>query len=217
MPSSRASRPSFITPDCGKLTAIAKGVRKTKSKLAGGLQLMSVSHLTILKGRGEIDTIMSTRLLQHFSGIVKDLRRTETAYNLIKLTDKNTEQSAEAGFYELLKDGLEALDDGIDTGLVNLWFGLRLLKLTGHAPNLQSDVGGNKLAESASYDFQAEGMHFVPLEARQGKYLSTQIKFLRLVLAADSPAVLRRVQSGQKHAQTTQSLVHLMLSRYLRQ
>ena len=43
---------SFITPDRGKLSAIAKGVRKPKSKLAGGLELFAASDITIAEGRG---------------------------------------------------------------------------------------------------------------------------------------------------------------------
>ncbi|MEK7561678.1 MAG: DNA repair protein RecO, partial [Patescibacteria group bacterium] len=57
---------SFLTIDHGKVRAIAKGVRKSKSKLAGGIELFSVSDLTLIIGRGELNTLISTRLVRHY-------------------------------------------------------------------------------------------------------------------------------------------------------
>ncbi|MDO8591465.1 MAG: DNA repair protein RecO, partial [bacterium] len=48
---------TFLTNDHGKVRAIAKGVRKSKSKLAGGIELFSISDLTLIIGRGEINTL----------------------------------------------------------------------------------------------------------------------------------------------------------------
>lgn len=208
---------SFITKDKGKLTAIAKGVRKTKSKLAGGLELLSISHLTILKGKGEVDTIMSTRLLQHFGNIVKDLERTEATYEFIKQIDKNTEQSAEGDYFNLLKAAMRGLDEQLEPKLVKLWFGIQLLNLTGHAPNLHSDVKGQKLTDSASYDFHPDGMHFVPQQSKRGRYGVRDIKFLRVALEAGQPDVLARVQNSQVIVGPTLALVNSMRQNYLRQ
>ena len=47
---------TFITPDRGKVKGIAKGVRKQKSKLAGGIELFSVSDISFIPGRRDIDT-----------------------------------------------------------------------------------------------------------------------------------------------------------------
>ena len=43
---------NFLTPDRGKISGLARGVRKQKSKLAGGIELFSVSDITYLVGRG---------------------------------------------------------------------------------------------------------------------------------------------------------------------
>src|SRR5689334_13497784 len=78
---------TFLTPDHGKLKVMAKGVRKSKSKLAGGIELFSVSHIGILKGKGEVDTLVSSRLIKHYGNIVKELDRTNLGYQLIKELD----------------------------------------------------------------------------------------------------------------------------------
>ena len=43
---------TLLTPDHGKLSLMAKGVRKIKSKLAGGIELFSISTITFAEGRG---------------------------------------------------------------------------------------------------------------------------------------------------------------------
>ncbi len=54
---------NLITP-AGKISAIAKGVRKEKSKLAGGVEMFSLAELTIHKGKGEFGTITSAKMLR---------------------------------------------------------------------------------------------------------------------------------------------------------
>ena len=208
----------FITAEHGKIKAIARGVRKSQSKLAGGIELFSVSHLTFIIGKGDIGTLISTRLKKHYGNIVKDIDRTNMAYEFMRLINKNTEEAADSSYFHLLRQGLESLDDlKLDSGLVGLWFQMQLLKLTGHAPNLHTDVKGAKLTDSASYDFTHEGMHFVPRLAKEGAYHANHIKFLRLGFGASGPVVLQRVQDVQKPAEATRPLVHSMLQSFLRQ
>jgi recombinational DNA repair protein (RecF pathway) len=57
-------------PDSGKLSLMAKGVRKVKSKLAGGIELFSTSEITYIPGRGSVGTLVSSRLMRHYGGIV---------------------------------------------------------------------------------------------------------------------------------------------------
>ncbi len=118
---------SFLTIDHGKVRAIAKGVRKSKSKLAGGIELFSVSDLTLIIGRGEINTLISSRLVRHYGNIVKDIERTGLAYELLKTINKATEDEPEAAYFKLLDQSLAGLDDlGLNIDLTKLWFNMQL-------------------------------------------------------------------------------------------
>src|SRR2546430_6710542 len=75
---------TMLTPGHGKLRLLAKGVRRVRSKLAGGIELFSVSTITFIQGRSELGTLVSTRLQQYYSHIVQDLDRTMAGYELIK-------------------------------------------------------------------------------------------------------------------------------------
>jgi DNA repair protein RecO (recombination protein O) len=100
----------FLTPDHGKVTGIAKGVRKSKSKLAGGIELFSVSELTFIVGKSEIYTIISARLEKHFDNITKELERTNVGYETIRLLNKATEDNPEPEYFNLLTHVFEALN-----------------------------------------------------------------------------------------------------------
>ena len=51
----------FITPD-GRISVMARGVRKQKSKLAGGIELFAVSDVVIGTGKGELGILTSAKL-----------------------------------------------------------------------------------------------------------------------------------------------------------
>lgn len=185
---------TVLTPEYGKLSLLARGVRRIKSKLAGGIELFSVSTITFARGRGELGTLVSTRLKKHYGNIVKDLPRTMLGYDLIKKFHKVTEDEPESEYFELLQQAFEALDDHtVPLPLVRLWFDAQIIRLGGHTPNLQTDEQGRKLVADQLYDFDFDRMQFVanPLS---GRFAANHIKFLRLVYAGNTPQALMQVQ-----------------------
>jgi DNA repair protein RecO len=205
----------FLTPDHGKLTAIAKGVRKSKSKLAGGIELFSVSDISFIPGRKEISTVVSTRLIKHYGNIVKDLDRTNAGYGLIKKLDKATEDSPEPDYFYLLQEAFEALDDfSVDLDLVNMWFNMQLLRLSGHSPNLRTDETGQKLSSDNKYDFNFENMGFS--REGDGVFTADHIKFLRLGFSPNKPKSLARISQSLAMVKALQPIVQSMLQAYIR-
>jgi len=206
---------TLLTPDHGKLRLMAKGVRRVKSKLAGGIELFSVSSITFIKGRGDIGTLVSTRLVKHYGTIVHDLDRTMLGYDLIKQLNKVTEDEPGEEYFELLKRTFEALDDpSVPLPLIRFWFAAQLLRLTGHMPNLQTDDGGKKLAADLAYGFSLERMCFTAKE--RGPFGADHIKFLRLSFAHHPAKVLAQVRGADELIDGLSSLVATMLQTHLR-
>src|SRR3989338_4592521 len=206
---------TFLTNDHGKVKAIAKSVRKSKSKLAGGIELFSVSDLTLIVGRGEINTLISSRLVRHYGNIVKDIERTKTAYEVLKMVGRATEDQPEPAYFKLLDQTLTALDDlELDLGITKLWFEMQLLKLAGHMPNLRSDLTGAKLAVSKHYSANLDKMRFEP--AKSGGFSAQHIKFLRLGFAATHPRILQRVEGAGELTAACQPLIETMLRSHVR-
>ncbi len=209
---------TLLTPDSGKLRLIAKGVKKPKSKLAGGIELFSVSNITYIQGRKDLGTLISARLLKHYGDIVKDIQRTMLGYDLIKRLNKATEDEPEEDYFDLLQQSFEALDDaGLDLGLVRLWFMMQLLRLGGHTPNLVADATGAKLVQGAGYHFSFDDVAFVPATStNQGQFTANHIKFLRLGFAGHQPKALAHVQGAPELAEQLTPLVQTMLQTYIR-
>lgn len=207
---------TLLTPQYGKLSLLAKGVRRVKSKLAGGIELFSVSEITFIRGRGEVGTLVSARLVKHYAHIVADLERTMLGYELIKRLHKVTEDEPEEEYFELLRDAFEALNDpSIPLGIIFLWFDAQLLRLSGHAPNLETDTTGQLLSAEQRYEFSFEDMAFTPAPERGG-CRAAHIKFMRLAFSGNTAATLARVQGGEALAAIVTPLVQTMRTTFLR-
>lgn len=188
---------TLLTPSYGKLSLLAKGVRKIKSKLAGGIELFSVSEITFIKGRGDVGTLVASRLIMHYGRIVGDFDRTMLGYELIKRLHKATEDAPEEAYFDLLHEAFDALNTvALPSDLVRFWFDAGLLRLGGHTPNLQTDCNGNKLHPSTSYGFSLDDVAF--RSDVQGRFTTDHIKFLRLVFAGNSVKVLAMIKGNER-------------------
>ena len=202
---------TVLTPDYGRLRLMAKGVRKVKSKLAGGIELFSVSHISFIKGRGDISTLVSARLERHYGNIVSDITRVQLGYDLIKLLNKTIEDDVEKDYFVLLEQAFYALDDLANSSeLVEMWFMAQLLRLGGHMPNLQTDSFGEKLDPHASYEFDFDAMAFVQHD--QGQLTADHIKFMRLIFSGNQPKILRQVSGSDQLVQYCWPLIRRMFA-----
>lgn len=204
-----------LTPDQGKLSLMAKGVRRASSKLAGGIELFSVSELVFIKGKGSVDTLVSTRLVRHYGRIVENIERTMLGYDLLKLLNKVTEDAPEEAYFMVLEQALAALDDtAVPGSLIGTWFSAQLLRLAGHTPNLTASVDGTKLAADVRYDFDFEAVAF--RVSAEGKFGANDIKFLRLLFAGTRPGVLASVEKVAYYIEMLEPFVTTLRRDYLR-
>jgi DNA repair protein RecO (recombination protein O) len=207
----------FLTPDQGKIAGIAKGVRKSKSKLAGGIELFSVSELSFIVARSEIYTIISARLVKHYDNIVKNLERTNIGYELIRIINKATEDNPESAYFTLLNQAFEALDDpSLDSKITEHWLRMQLIKLSGHLPNLKTDCSGMNLSEKNSYKFDFDSMCFDVDKSEQGAFNANHIKFLRLGFAAAKPQILHKIQDANEISGQVTPLIQTILQTFVR-
>ncbi len=206
---------TLLTPDQGKVRALAKGVRKSKSKMAGGIELFSVSEIGYIKGKGELCTLTSSRLIKYYQTIVQDINRTMLGYELIKLLNKVTEDHPEPEYFELLTNAFEALDSAkIDQDLIRLWFGAQLLRIAGHTPSLRTDSAGKTLAQDGNYLFSYDDMAFSPHP--EGSYRADHIKFLRLAFSGNKPNVLQQVKGVEALIKPSLQLIQTILPNHIR-
>ena len=180
---------SLITPT-GQFSAIAKGVRKPKSKLAGGVEMLSLSDLVLVQGRSDMKTVTSARLVQFFDNILADYDRLSFAYLVLKQVERVGREIDGSMWFEIVKEVLSALDQPeVDFDLIQAWFYLRLSSELGETLNLVSDANGVPLSISSaySYDYENQCLRL----AQSGKINSDHIKLMRLLLSSSISVALR--------------------------
>lgn len=200
---------TIITPDHGKLHLMAKGVRRVKSKLAGGIELFSVSEISFIAGRRDIGTLVSTRLVTHYGSIVTDIDRTTAGYNALKLIDTITESDSEPDYYQVLLRVLATLNDAsMSIVLADTWLYMQALRLGGHTPNLSTDVAGAKLEANTMYQFDFDVQAFFVSE--HGMYSDRHIKMLRLLLS-EQPARIAVVGGASQILEDVEGLLKALV------
>lgn len=205
---------TMLTPDHGKVRLMAKGVRKIKSKLAGGIELFSISQITYLPGKSEIHTLISARLQKHYGDIVQDITRTMLGYELLKRMNRATEDITEPEYFAIMQRTLEGLNSNLPENLLELWFDAQLLKLAGYLPNLITDIKGKRLSADNLYTFDFDNMAFA--QADQGLLTPAHIKFLRLVFGLEEPGPLGQVMDAAKVVGPCAQLVSTMRQTFIR-
>jgi DNA repair protein RecO (recombination protein O) len=131
---------TLYTAHGGKIRAVAKGVRKTKSRFGGRLEPFSRLDLMLYRGRN-LDTITAAHLLDSHKEARSDLRRLSAAAALCELVDKITpDDESSRTVYDLLVGGLDAASRGACDTVVPA-FAIKLLSISGFHPQLNICAG----------------------------------------------------------------------------
>jgi DNA repair protein RecO (recombination protein O) len=126
----------LFTKEYGKLRAVAKGVRKARSRKAGHLEPFTRVSLLLARGK-EIPLITQVETLDAYLPIREDLIRMTCGLYLVELLDRFTyEEGANIGIFTLLTDSLGRLSQAVDQDLVARYYEVRLLDHLGFRPQL---------------------------------------------------------------------------------
>ena len=171
----------LLTPD-GRRSVMARGVRKEKSRLAGGIELFALCDVVIGEGRGELGVLTSARLVHFYRHILEDYERMQFGYEVIRHITKASEMIDEPDWFDVTIEVFAALDAlTIPRQLIETWFYLRHAALLGYELNLTHDVDGNRLQADQRYRYDVSEKNL--RLAQNGDVTSAHIKFLRLINA----------------------------------
>jgi DNA repair protein RecO (recombination protein O) len=195
----------LYTLDRGRVGAVAKGVRKTKSRFGGRLEPFSHVELVLHHGRGELDTVTGASLIRaHDRARTMPYRLQVGLIGLEAMLRLFSEQEANERAFTALARFLDALDDlpprterpALDP--LALAFQLKLLWLSGYLPHLGACV---ECGEASSLvGFQPElGGAVCPACARPGTIRLTQAGFASIDTLLRSPlADAPRIGVGER-------------------
>lgn len=199
---------NFLTPDLGRIGAVAKSVRKPSSKLAGGIEPFSIVNISVRRGRGDLYTLTSAQMQNNFSNITKDYGRLQLGYMMMGKINRAAETLHEVEIYDILKTSLASLDNiSIDERLSETWFHLQHLHLLGHSLNLSRDVGGKRLLVDARYNFSVPDMAFTSHE--NGDFSADHLKVFK-ILQLKTPALVASIRGVEQVIDECLRLVRIL-------
>jgi DNA repair protein RecO (recombination protein O) len=168
----------LLTPE-GRISVMARGVRKEKSKLAGGIELFAVCDVVIGQGKGNLGVLTSARLVQFYRHILEDYDRMQFAYETLAQITRASANLDESDWYDILAEVLAALDVvTVPLPLIQTWFYIRIAQLLGDELNTERDFKGDRLVSDRSYRYDSHEKGFV--EDTGGTITADHIKILRL-------------------------------------
>ncbi len=161
-----------LTRGHGKVRAVAKGVRKTKSRFGGRLEPASHVDLLLYEGRGELDIVSQAETVDHFRPLRDDLDRLGRAVALLEGADQLAlEREPNARLYEMLVGALRTLADR-DAPLVVPGFFVKALALEGFRPQIEACVACGSDGPLVSWALEEGGLRCAA--HRQGPAVSAE-------------------------------------------
>jgi DNA repair protein RecO (recombination protein O) len=128
---------TLYTPNMGKLDAVAKGVRRPRSRKSGHVEILSRTSLLIAHGRS-LDIVTQSEGVESFTPVREELQRLSRALYVAELVERfSAERIENYPLYGLLLETLRRLAETDELDLVTRYFELQLLSLSGYQPQLQ--------------------------------------------------------------------------------
>ncbi len=191
---------TLFTPQGGKVRAIAKGVRRTTSRLAGHLEPFTRTQLLLASGR-DLDIVTQAEGRERLDHLRDDLWHATAAWYVAELVDRFLEDAdPHPRLYRLFTRTLRLLDDGAarpdaSRGWLALrYFELHLLDELGYRPAFHQCAGCDTPLTPIENGFSAElGGALCPNCARyaQRRLSLDALKVLRLLQTTEWEAVPR--------------------------
>ena len=211
----------LYTPDHGRVGAVAKGVRRVKSRMGGRLEPLSRVRLVLHQGRGELCTVSQadtvnahTALRERRASLERGTQACEAVLRLLDSTESNRPA------YNLLCHELGLLDQRAEAAgrAQALAFRLKLLLAAGFAPELGSCAACGEAEHLGGFSPSAGGVVCAGCEAGSFPLSEAAHRFLVTALAkplADAPEAPEPAlaQADRAITETLEYHAHVRLAR----
>lgn len=180
----------LMTEGHGKVRAVAKGIRKTKSKIGARLEPMSHVEILLYKGR-ELDVVNQVELISSSAKLHHDLDRLTQGISMLEAVDHiASDREPAPHLYTMLVGALQSLADQASPVVVAAFY-WKLLAAEGVSPQVQKCVGCLQSVELVAFDISQGG---------------AQCRACRTGVSISPPALqlLQQVLGGQLHVALAQ-------------
>jgi len=134
---------SFYTLNFGKVRAVARGIKRPKSRYGGSLELLNYGDLVFFfRPHKDLQIINSFDILDSFNILKDDLTKTAYAFYIVELMDAmGVEGKVNDIAFQLTLRALSTMESITHPELLIHAYELQLMSLMGFRPQLQKCVG----------------------------------------------------------------------------
>lgn len=148
----------LLTQNHGKVRAVAKGIRKTRSSIGARLEPMSHVDVSLRAGR-DLDTIDQVRLIEPLATLRGDFDRVRQGLSMVEAINKITpDREPVPHLFDLLTRALHFLNAQSSPLLLASFF-WRLISIEGATPQLYECVACNGQENLSYFDVSQGGVH----------------------------------------------------------
>jgi DNA repair protein RecO (recombination protein O) len=183
----------LFTRHRGKVRVLAKGARKSTSRLGGALEVLGHVGVDLVATRGDLFIARHVAHKTNPTTLRGDYERIGAGYAVVEALDALPDGLADPAVFDLAVRVLATLDDpGYLPELVPASFYLRLLALDGSAPVLDACVECGREFPLVAFDAETGGVRCA--SCRRGRALSPEaLALVRRIAGGDLATVLREV------------------------
>ncbi|OMP67645.1 DNA repair protein RecO [Domibacillus epiphyticus] len=164
---------TMFTREKGKKAAVARGAKKTNSRLSGVTQPFTHGFFLVQGGRG-LGTMQQGEALSSMRHIREDLTKTAYAAYIVELTDRTTEDGETNPYlFHLLQKSLDYINEGADAAIVTNIFEMKMLSQVGLRPEMSACAVCGETEGKFGFSIRENGLichrcfehdpHFLPL------------------------------------------------------
>ena len=129
---------NVLTKEHGLIGVMSKGCRNMKSKLRGVSRKLVHGTFHIYYKPNGVSTLIGVDVKNSFSKITMDLEKISYASFILDLTNQVLRQTESEEIFDLLKDTLIKMEEGLNPIALTNILELKLLDFLGVAPNIDS-------------------------------------------------------------------------------
>lgn len=204
---------TVLTPDLGKISCVAKGAKRSTSRLLGSTQVFSYSELVLFRG-AQLYHINSSEIIESFFYLNNNLKKLSYAMYLLNFAKEVTyENQTYNRFLKLLLNTLHLIcNTDRNEELLIAIFELRALCVLGYCPNVRNCSICKGQMEETYFSFKNNGLICGKCNNYDYKIQGSTVQAIKHIVTSD----MKKLFSFEVSNETLKELQHIN-KRYIKE
>lgn len=171
----------LYTREHGKIPLMARGVKKTQSRLSGVTQVLTHGQYLYFVGSG-MGTLNQGEAINPYHVLRQDIMLMSYAAYIVELLDKLTEDKETNPYmFHLLEKTLAFLEEGKDPDILCRIFEMKILSQAGYRPQVDGCINCGETGKPSSFSVARGGVLCVDCRSADEKALTLSPASARLL------------------------------------